>query len=163
MNQEPLNESELQELRLRLEENTNKVIAKADKKRMKKKGTGNRTKRIDNPLIKVFNNIDFALCWPLWIDDVFSGICRLDWYAHKEGERDVPLSSKNMIRIFSTLPLITTYEISNLLTVGERQAQRYLKACELAYPYLIRGYLDTEIRSMRYWNVGEGEGISDVS
>lgn len=86
--------------------------------------------------------------WPLWLDDVLSGVARLDWYGQKE--RNIPLSAKNMLKCFAMLDRIDAYEISQLLIIGERQAQRYLKACELAHPWLIKGWCDDELRGTHY-------------
>lgn len=143
-------DTELEALHQRLKENADKLIERATQRRISHRGTGNRTKRLDNLLQPVFARIDFSkhTPWPLWIDDVLAGVCRLDWY--RADERSIPLSATNLIQIFSTLPVITVYDISHLLVLGERQARRYMKACELAYPYLERGFMDDDIYLMRY-------------
>lgn len=86
--------------------------------------------------------------WPLWIDDVLSGVTRLDWY--RQGERSIPLSNYNMRRILQSLPIITTRHIAGLLQIQERQAQRYMKAITLCYPFLERGWGDSSVRNMHY-------------
>jgi len=86
--------------------------------------------------------------WPLWVDDICSGVARLDWY--RQGERSVPLSKKKIVQCFAMLDVIDSYGISHLLRVGERQAQRYLKACELLHWRLIDGYCTPEVHSLHY-------------
>ena len=74
--------------------------------------------------------------YPPWADDILQGIARLDWY--RTGARSIPLSVKQLVRILVSLPVIDTNAITQLLLLEERQARRYLKAIELALPYLIR-------------------------
>jgi hypothetical protein len=72
--------------------------------------------------------------WPLWVDDIVSGIARLDW--HRPSERSIPLSGKSMLTILSALAIVDVFGISNLLLIGERQSQKYYRACELAHSKL---------------------------
>jgi len=74
--------------------------------------------------------------YPPWADDILQGIARLDWY--RTGARSIPLSVKQLVRILVSLPVIDTIAITQLLLLEERQARRYLKAIELALPYIIR-------------------------
>ncbi|MFP6863837.1 hypothetical protein [Pseudomonas sp.] len=74
--------------------------------------------------------------YPHWSDDILQGIARLDWY--RPGARSIPLSVKKLVRILVSLPVIDANAITQLLLLEERQARRYLKAIELALPYLIR-------------------------
>lgn len=86
--------------------------------------------------------------WPLWVDDVVSGVARLDWY--RSGSRSVPLSRRDILKCFANLDRIDASTISHLLGIGERQAQRYLKACELCHQRLIDNYCNDEVRCMHY-------------
>lgn len=86
--------------------------------------------------------------WPLWVDDILSGVSRLDWY--RPDERSVPLSVRNIIKCFAYLEKIDAYGISHLLHVGKRQATRYLKACELCHEKLIDAYCNDDVRSIHY-------------
>lgn len=88
--------------------------------------------------------------WPLWVDDVLSGIARLDWYSVKPSRRDAPLSVRNILKCFAYLDNIDVYGISHLLHLGKRQAQVYMKACELAHKFLIDGFCDDSVRSLHY-------------
>jgi hypothetical protein len=82
--------------------------------------------------------------WPLWVDDVVAGIARLDW--HGPNEASTPLSMVKVVKCFAMLEVIDTYQISHLLYVGERQAQKYYKACELAHGWLIKGFCEDHIK-----------------
>lgn len=86
--------------------------------------------------------------WPLWVDDVVSGVSRLDWY--RPDERSTPLSVRNIIKCFAYLDKIDVVGISHLLYIGKRQASRYLKACELCHEKLIDGFCKEEVRCMHY-------------
>lgn len=86
--------------------------------------------------------------WPLWVDDVLSGISRLDWY--RPDERSTPLSVKNIIKCFAYLDTISIFSISHLLCIGGKHARRYMKACELAHEKLVDGYCDDRVRSLHY-------------
>lgn len=86
--------------------------------------------------------------WPLWVDDIVSGVARLDWYGPRE--RQKPLSTKKIVQCFALLELVNASTISHLLRVEERQAQRYYKACELLHQRLIDGYCDHSVHSLHY-------------
>lgn len=86
--------------------------------------------------------------WPLWIDDIVSGVARLDWYGDRQ--KQIPLSTTSIIRCFLCLDEISTQTVADLLGVQKRQAERYSKACRLCYPYLKRSLEDISIRTMKY-------------
>lgn len=86
--------------------------------------------------------------WPLWVDDIVSGVARLDWYGRKEEQR--PLSKKKIVKCFALLEEINASTVSHLLLVEQRQATRYYKACELLHQRMIDGYCDTRVHSLRY-------------
>ena len=86
--------------------------------------------------------------WPLWIDDIVSGIARLDWYG--EREQQIPLSTSSIIQCFIHLDEISTRNIQELLNMGKRQAERYNKACRLAHPFLKRSLASEQIKRTRY-------------
>lgn len=99
--------------------------------------------------------------WPLWIDDVVSGVARLDWYGPRE--QQVPLSTYSIIQCFLHLDEISTLNIIDLLEVKKRQAERYNKACRLCHPFLKRAINDKRISSMSYPNktiISEEHGIA---
>lgn len=86
--------------------------------------------------------------WPLWVDDLVSGVSRLDWY--RVGDRSVPLSTKSIMQCFACLEEINNSTISHLLNVGKVQASRYMKACVILHERLIDSFCDDSVRSMRY-------------
>ncbi len=86
--------------------------------------------------------------WPLWVDDVLSGVARLDWY--RPNERSIPLSAKNILRCFAYLDVIDVYSVSHLLHLGKRQATYYFKACQLVHEKLIDGFCNDAVRSLHY-------------
>ncbi|MCD6005079.1 hypothetical protein K7H08_09570 [Halomonas sp. IOP_6] len=73
--------------------------------------------------------------------DILSGIANLD--HHNQKERNIPLNKISLYVIFQELGVITTKEIKELLDVGDRQARKYVKACEIALPFLAQS-LGTE-------------------
>lgn len=86
--------------------------------------------------------------WPLWMDDIISGIARLDWYGQRE--QQVPLSTTSIIQCFLHLDEISTESIKLLLGMGKRQSERYTKACRLCYPFLKRSLESEQILKTRY-------------
>lgn len=99
--------------------------------------------------------------WPLWIDDIVSGVARLDWYG--ERGQQIPLSTSAIILCFATLEEISTESVMELLGIKKRQAERYNKACRLCYPFLKRSLQSEEIKKMRYPQisiVSEEHGLS---
>lgn len=99
--------------------------------------------------------------WPLYIDDIVSGVARLDWYG--EREQQIPLSTKKIIHCFLWLDTITSKSISELTGLGLKHAEKYERACRIAYPLLKRSINSKAIRSMSYPTstiVSEAHGLS---
>ncbi|MEE1949258.1 hypothetical protein V0R48_09755 [Pseudomonas alcaligenes] len=118
-----------------LEQRTRVVEQKAQRLQtppIKTSTRGRKPIQLVNPLFGVTELRQY----PPWADDILQGIARLDWY--RPGARSIPLSVKQLIRILVSIPVIDTSAITQLLLLEERQARRYLKATELALPYLIR-------------------------
>lgn len=86
--------------------------------------------------------------WPLWIDDIVSGIARLDWYG--EREQQIPLSTYSIIQCFIHLDEISTQTVMELLGLKERMARKYASASRLAYPFLKRSLASEQIKNTRY-------------
>lgn len=86
--------------------------------------------------------------WPLWLDDIVSGVARLDWYGDKDNQ--IPLSTLNIINCFVFLDEITTDTVMNLLNIKKSQAKLYVKACCLCYPFFSRCLDDEETLRTRY-------------
>lgn len=86
--------------------------------------------------------------WPLWIDDIVSGVARLNWYGDKQ--KQIPLSTTNIIRCFTSLDEISTENIMMLLGIQKSQAKLYVKACTLCYPHFVRSMNDKSTLTMKY-------------
>lgn len=148
-----LGPAELKELEARIAQSADRIIGRVTKRLVKPRlpnTTGPKPVVIQNCIQPEMLDVLHAGedYWPLWVDDVLSGVSRLDWY--RPGERSVPLSVRNILKCFAYLDMIDVYGISHLLHVGKRQAQYYLKACELCYQKLIDGYCDDSVRSLHY-------------
>ncbi|MCK2047059.1 hypothetical protein [Chromohalobacter moromii] len=68
--------------------------------------------------------------------DVIAGIANLDHHSQKE--RNLPLNKISLYVILQELEVISTRNVKGLLDVGHRQAQKYVKACGIALPFLER-------------------------
>jgi len=86
--------------------------------------------------------------WPLWIDDIVSGVARLDWYGDRDNQ--IPLSTVNIIKCFLFLPQISTESVMELLDIGKSQAKLYVKACTLCYPHFNRSLENEDIKLRKY-------------
>lgn len=143
---------ELAALDARLSANADKLIAKREKSlyNFKPSEAGRKPASFCNCILPEIQEIRYIdeESWPLWVDDALSGVARLDWY--RVGERSVPLSKASILKCFACLEEINASTISHLLNIGERQAQRYMKACQALHERLVDNFCDDGIRSMRY-------------
>ena len=73
------------------------------------------------------------------ISDIIEGIARLD---HHQSALSKPLSVSRLYAILQSMPLINTREVSAMLAVDERQAQKYVKALKLCL-FHIQRHLDS--------------------
>ena len=99
--------------------------------------------------------------WPLWIDDIVSGVARLDWYGDRDNQ--IPLSTSHIIKCFLFLDEISTENIMELLSFKKSQAKLYVKACSLCYQFLKRSLEDGDIKKMKYPRrsiVSEEQGLA---
>lgn len=99
--------------------------------------------------------------WPLWLDDVVTGVCRLDWYGPRE--QQVPLSTAKLIKVLAELEEISVVSVGELLGYKKRMAERYAKAARIAYPFICRSLDNHAIRTMRYPHVSivsEAHGLT---
>lgn len=103
---------------------------------------------IKEKLNEVWQGRDDADTWPLFIDDIVSGVARLDWYG--EREQQVPLSTKAIIKCFLCLDLISTQSVSQLLNLGERMARKYSAACRISHPFLKRSMECSDVVGCKY-------------
>lgn len=148
-----LTPSELKALDKRIAANADRLIATTVKKLAKPrkaKGAGRKPSSFVSVVRPECADVLYAGedNWPLWVDDVLSGISRLDWRNNKG--KDTPLSMHKMLRCLSELDTIDTYSISHLIQVDERSAQRYYNACKLAHDWLVEGYCNEKVQSMKY-------------
>jgi hypothetical protein len=143
---------ELAALDARLSANADKLIAKREKSlyNFKPIKAGRKPASFCNLIQPEIQQIRYIEedSWPLWVDDAVVGVSRLDWYDR--GSRNIPLSSKGIMQCFACLEEINASTISHLLNIGERQAQRYMKACELLHERLVDNYCDDNVRLMKY-------------
>ncbi|MFI8479199.1 hypothetical protein ACIGCM_01330 [Pseudomonas sp. NPDC078700] len=98
-------------------------------------------KVVVNPFAGHLTSIDIGgQTYPFFAMDIIEGIARLDWHDRGIGQGGVskPLSVSRIVLILDQLPEITTNEVRTLLNLGERHARRYVKAAELAIPYMLK-------------------------
>jgi hypothetical protein len=86
--------------------------------------------------------------WPVWIDDIVSGVARLDWYGDKPNQ--IPLATTHIIKCFLFLDEISTENVMELLEFKKSQAKLYVKACTLCYRFLKRSLEDKEVLNLKY-------------
>jgi len=105
-----------------------------------KRGRGRPTKIIANPFEGFIGPTTDYDQYPYFASDIIEGIARLDWHDRPigKGGSSKPLSVKYLFGILSQLPEITAASVESFLSIGKRQAQRYVKAIELAMPYLMK-------------------------
>lgn len=91
---------------------------------------------------------DRGRTYPPFAMDIIEGIARLDWHDRKIGQGGVskPLSVRRIVIILEWLPEITNEAVEDLLDLGERHARRYVRAAELAIPWMMKCRPD----SLRY-------------
>jgi hypothetical protein len=143
------NESELRALDFRIGRNADRIIAKGQSVLYTAGVRGRPQASFSNCVLPEMMEVRMSgEEWPLWVDDVLAGITRLDWYAQEDDQ--MPLSMGKMLKIFSSLDIVSPSSISQLLQTGRRQAMRYYKACAMAHQKLIDGYCEMGIHSLTY-------------
>jgi len=101
---------------------------------------GRPTKIIGNPFEGFIGpSTDYGQ-YPYFASDIVEGIARLDWHDRPigQGGSSKPLSVKRLFGILTHLPEVTATAVGDFLSIGTRQAQRYVKAIELAMPFLMK-------------------------
>lgn len=86
--------------------------------------------------------------WPVWIDDIVSGIARLDWYGDRDNQ--IPLATTNIIKCFLFLDEISTESVMGLLELKKSQSKLYVKACTICYRFFRKSLDDKVVTSMKY-------------
>ncbi|MCT8945613.1 hypothetical protein [Pseudomonas iridis] len=117
-----------------------------------KRGRGRPTKIIVN-LFRGFigPTTDYGQ-YPPFAMDILEGIARLDWHDRPigSGGSSKPLSVKRLVGILADLEVVSAATIVAQYRLGLRQAQRYVKAIELAMPYLLKSRPDGLSHLMLY-------------
>jgi hypothetical protein len=151
---EPLTPDELQDLSRRLGANADKLIAQhiASRANASKPSLsptvgknpaerrGRPPKQIPNQFYGFLGPTTIYGRYPFFAQDVVEGIARLDWHDRTigKGGSSKPLSVRKLMVILEVVEVITTSDVSKILEIQARHAQRYVKAIELALPYLLR-------------------------
>jgi hypothetical protein len=93
---------ELAALDARLSANVDKLIAKREKSlyNFTPSEAGRKPASFVNCILPEIQEIRYIDedSWPLWVDDIVSGVARWDWY--NRSERNRPLSTKNIMQCF---------------------------------------------------------------
>lgn len=90
--------------------------------------------------------------YPPFAMDILEGIARLDWHDRPigSGGSSKPLSAKRLVAILAELEVVSAVTVMTQYRLGLRQAQRYVKAIELAMPYLLKSRPEELSQLMRY-------------
>ncbi|WP_053092295.1 hypothetical protein [Pseudomonas putida] len=117
-----------------------------------KRGRGRPTKIINNLLCGFIGPTTDYGQYPHFAMDILEGIARLDWHDRSigSGGSSKPLSVKRLVAILAELEVVSAANVMTQYRLGLRQAQRYVKAIELAMPYLLKSRPDELIHEMRY-------------
>lgn len=117
-----------------------------------KRGRGRPTKIINNLFQGFVGPHTYWGQYPKFAMDILAGIARLDWHdrAIGVGGSSKPLSVKRLVAILSELEVVSAATVTTQYRLGLRQAQRYVKAIELAMPYLLKSRPDGLSYEMRY-------------
>ncbi|SHL94226.1 hypothetical protein [Vreelandella subglaciescola] len=113
----------------------------------------NREKRIENTVRSAMRGRAVGdLGCPA--SDILSGIANLD--NQRRNGRSLPLNKISLYVILQELDVISTRGIKELLDVNDRQAQKYVKACEIALPFLARSLLTEDAQT---YEVSQGDSV----
>ncbi len=117
-----------------------------------KRGRGRPTKIITNLFHGFIGPTTDYGQYPTFAMDILAGIARLDWHDRPigSGGSSKPLSVKRLVAILAELDVVSAATVMAQYRLGLRQAQRYVKAIELAMPYLLKSRPDDLSHEMRY-------------
>ena len=117
-----------------------------------KRGRGRPTKIITNLFYGFIGPTTDYGQYPHFAMDILEGIARLDWHDRPigSGGSSKPLSVKRLVAILAELEVVSAASVMAQYRLGLRQAQRYVKAIELAMPYLLKSRPDELTHEMRY-------------
>ena len=101
---------------------------------------GRPPKSIANPFYLLIGPTTIFGRYPLFAMDILEGIARLDWHDRgtSTGGKSMPLSARNLVFILEHLEKVTSESVCQALRIGERHAQRYVKAIELIIPHMMK-------------------------
>ncbi|QNI03069.1 hypothetical protein HXW73_09080 [Halomonas sp. SH5A2] len=105
----------------------------------------NREKRIDNTVRSAMLGRAVGDSSGCPASDILSGIANLD--NQRRNGRSLPLNKISSYVILQELDAISTRKVKELLDVNDRQAQKYVKACEIALPFLARSLLTEDAQA----------------
>ncbi|AZC28749.1 hypothetical protein PUP68_04855 [Pseudomonas chlororaphis] len=117
------------------------IPPKAITKTISKASTrGRRPKVIKNPFFTYIGPTTAYGRYPGFAQDVIEGVARLDWHARPidSGGKSMPLSVRKCFVILEMLDEVTTVGVQELFSYSQSQAQRYMKAMELAIPFMMK-------------------------
>ncbi|WP_347903886.1 hypothetical protein [Pseudomonas purpurea] len=100
---------------------------------------GRKPKTIKNPFFTFIGPTAYGR-YPGFAQDIVEGIARLDWHARPidTGGKSMPLSVRKCFVILEALDEVTTAGVQELFSYSQSQAQRYMKAIELAIPFMMQ-------------------------
>lgn len=124
-----------------------------------RRGRGRPATVIVNPLQGFIGPTTEYGQYPAFAMDILEGIARLDWHDRPigVGGSSKPLSVKRLVAILADLGVISAATAQNHYSLGLRQAQRYVKAIELAMPYLLKSCPASLVHEIHYGYV-DGSG-----
>ena len=101
---------------------------------------GRPAKRIANPFFGFIGPTTSHGRYPYFAQDIMDGIARLDWHDRPigKGGSSKPLSVRRLMLILESLEDINATDVAEVIGTQVRQAQRYVKAVELAMPFLMK-------------------------
>lgn len=117
-----------------------KTVSKATPAAPNKSNRGRPVKIVVNPFEGFIGpSTDYGQ-YPYFASDIVEGIAKLDWHDRPigQGGSSKPLSVKRLFGIFTQLSEVTAKSVGDFLSIRTRHAQRYVKAVELAMPYLMK-------------------------
>ncbi|WNF45174.1 hypothetical protein RHP75_12325 [Pseudomonas sp. SG20056] len=101
---------------------------------------GRPAKRILNPFCELLGPTTAYGRYPFFTQEIIEGIARLDWHDRPigMGGSSKPLSVRSLMVILETAEEVTADNVAAIIGTQTRQAQRYVKAIELAMPFLMK-------------------------
>lgn len=101
---------------------------------------GRPAKRITNPFCNLIGPATGYGRYPYFTQEIIEGIARLDWHDRPigKGGSSKPLSVRSLMVILTEVEEVTTESVAAITGTKARHAQRYVKAIELAMPFLLK-------------------------